>query len=243
MGQQIWHSDRTSVVHNPRDRKRRFDFAAGSGQHLVLGIADFAHRSAIEMQLLSCVDVGVPADDYLGPDLSVIVLPDASPLLAEIKARKSFYDISIRRDEHLAEALEGDGFWTVIGNPRSIQEHEGPSHGFNYVINSLGIAACTHVTSRSESDGFDFLHLAVDRSRLAGLTENFGGMSGGGVWKLPLTKKQHEPMSNVQLGPEILAGVAFYKTAMVNDACEIRCHAGKSIYIKVFEKLTTPTQN
>jgi hypothetical protein len=225
------------VIHNPNDRRRRFDFKSGSDQKLMLGITNIAHRFEIEMRLLTYVDIGVPSNDYSGPDLSVIVIPNSMPQLAEIRARKRFYDISTRQEEHLAAALEDIGFWVVIGYPSCEEAIEGPSHGFDYVIKSVGITACTSLSAREEDGDFDFLRLGVRRTNTEDQTADFRGVSGGGVWRLPLEKRYSDPPSKARFGSEVLAGVAFYQTAIVDNCCEIRSHAGKSIYQKVHEKL------
>lgn len=225
------------VVHNPLDSARKFDFKASSSQALILAIEDFAHRLEIHMRYLNCVDVGVPVDGYSGPDLAVIVIPDSCPQLHEIQARKRFFDISTHRAARLTESLSDDGCWFVVGNPLALEEKRSGSHGFSHVVNSRGFAAYTYVKKREATNVFDFLHLGVERSKLEGFTEDFRGMSGGGVWRIPLVMRRFDAGFTIQLGDEVLAGVAFYQTAMRDDGCEIRCHAGKSIYNKVYEKL------
>ena len=226
------------VVHNPLVRTRRFDFTSGSTQRLVLGIADIASHFYLEMRHLRCVDVGVPRDDYSGPDLAVIVFPDGDPKLAEIRARKLFYDISLHRGQRKAEALVDDGLWVLVGNPARMQTLEPASHGFDSVIDSEGIAIFTLVSKREDDSLFDFVHLVMSGLRMRDLPENFGGMSGGGVWRVPLLKKKDDPTPKIYLGNELLAGVAFFQTAIRNDTCEIRCHAAKSIYERVYEALS-----
>lgn len=226
------------VVHNPHDPTRKFDFKAGSSQTLLLVVEEFAHRLEIQTHYLSCVDVGVPVDEYFGPDLTVLVIPDSCPQFHEIKARKRFFDISIHRAARLTESLSNNGCWFLVGNPQALEETRSGSHGFSHVVNSRGIAAYTYVAKREEVNAFDFMHLGVERSKLEGFTEHFGGMSGGGVWKIPLVTRQFDAGLTIQLGDEVLAGVAFYQTAMRDGGCEIRCHAARSVYEKVYEVLS-----
>jgi len=225
------------VVHNPLVRTKRFDFTSGSTQRLVLGIADVASHFYLEMRHLRCVDVGVPRDDYSGPDLAVIVFPDSDPKLGEIRARKLFYDISLHREERLAEALLDDGLWVIVGNPVRMQKMEPASRGFTSVIDSEGLAALATVSQREDDGTFDFIHLALNDLKAHDFPEHFGGMSGGGVWRIPLLKKKGDPLSRIYPGAEVLAGVVFFQTAVRDDSCEIRCHAAKSVYERVYEKL------
>ncbi len=190
------------------------------------------------MRHLNYVDVGVPVDEYSGPDLTVIVIPSSCPQLQEIQARKRFFDISVHRTERLAESLSDSECWFIVGNPRALQGELSASHGFSRIINTRGFAAYTYVTKRENTDSFDFLHLRVERSKLDSFTENFGGMSGGGVWRIPLIMRRDEETLKIQLGKEILAGVAFYQTTMRDYGCEIRCHGPESIYKRVYEALS-----
>ena len=226
------------VVHNPLDSARKFDFKASSSQSLMLVIEDYAHRLEIQMRYLNCIDVGIPVDEYSGPDLTVIVIPNSCPQLHEIQARKRFFDISVQTAVRLTESLSDNGCWFVVGNPHALQEERSGSHGFSRVVNARGFAAYTYVAKHEATDAFDFLHLGVERSQLESFTEDFRGMSGGGVWKIPLIMRRDEDTLTVQTGSEVLAGVAFYQTAMGNDGCEIRCHGPASIYEKVYEALS-----
>lgn len=63
---------------------------------------------------------------------------------------------------------------------------------------------------------------------------SFGGISGGGVWQVPLLKTKE---GEIQAKEPIFSGVAFYQTAIVDKKRTIRCHGRRSVYESVYKAL------
>ena len=68
-----------------------------------------------------------------------------------------------------------------------------------------------------------------DKSK--GVPSNFGGASGGGVWKVPLSGDQKK--QNIKTGQPILSGVIYFQT----DARTLLAHGPMSIYDRVYDRL------
>ncbi len=231
------------VAHNPKDRSRAFDFSINSKQHLGLSLVNNRpHTFSIPMRLVSCLDIGIPRHECSGPDLSVIILPECDG--RSIEARKSFIDVSIKRKERIASCLalftEG-GTCCAVGFPKHYEESLEPSSGAKRSTYLPSLTLYTIVNKVSKKAGFDFLDLDVVPSRLAGAVNpppSYKGMSGGGVWVLHLSRDERTNTYSINAPATALAGVVFYETFDGNKPKDLRCHGPKSVYEKVYERLS-----
>ena len=228
------------VIHNPKDRSRVFDFRWSSKQQLGLTLVEYPHLFRIPMNSLHCVDIGVPqnGDECDGPDLSVIIFPEN--VISEITARKSFFNVSIRREERLAGCSNNNGLWCAVGNPKFYESSMLPSHGFSEVVDLRGIVLYTAISKRELRRDFDYIHLNVNYPDLVGdaaLPDRFGGLSGGGVWRLSLIKATANSQPEIDLLSACLAGVVYCETLRDGRPEELRCHGPRSIYNRVCEAL------
>src|SRR5438552_13651800 len=189
------------VVHNPYDSRRRFNFT--SNQKLALQVEeDRDHWFDIDLCACRCVDVGVPVSDEQGPDLSVIVFPSVG--LGTPKAKKEFYDISVNRQAKLEKSLLNTGAFVFAGCPQSkFEVLSGPTSGDQRLI-SAHAGAFTLPDRRYEEAGFDFVELIVSYHSQSEALESFAGMSGGGVWRIPLFKHENEPVEKVRFKEVVL---------------------------------------
>ena len=226
------------VIHNPRESARKFNFT--SDQRLALQVEENReHWFELDMRACRCVDVGIPATEADGPDLSVIILPEAK--IGTLKAKKDFYNIEAQADQKLKKALSDTGAFLFSGCPESKSDAiVDPFGGRRLIVGHTG--ACTLLNRRYEHGGFDFLELNVSYHPGSDALTTFAGMSGGGVWRIPLFKRLNEPLEKVRFDELVLAGVVFLETGIEGGKQRIRCHGGKSIFINTLQalrKLTT----
>jgi hypothetical protein len=166
------------------------------------------------------------------------VLPEAR--LGTLKAKKDFYNISARSEEKLDNALCDHGFFIFAGCPGCLSA-EVPAHGEsgqNLILPVVG--ACTTLVRRYDEGNFDFLELNVSYQPPSEAIQSFAGMSGGGVWRIPLIKRETDPIDRVTFKEPVLAGTAFYQTAAEAGKCRIRCQGGRSIFVRTLQGLRTP---
>lgn len=158
----------------------------------------------------------------LGPDLGVVVLP---PHIADsICARKSFIDLD-RTWEKLAlsEPAINEGIWVTQGflEERSSSQIESDDLLHINMYNFTGIGGIENQSVRGEFDYFDapVVHEEDVPSR-------FNGMSGGGLWQVPLAKIDGE------IAPQepIYSGVLFFQESRETNESVIRCHGRRSCY-------------
>ncbi len=173
-----------------------------------------------------------------GPDLALVRLH--RPEDAErIKAHKSAVNLLRHRSEFLSEPLPSNrtcaitgmvGEWTytevdhtqrtISGTPR-LQAFFGPS-----------------IPGRHERDGYDYVDVAVN-SNLPDVPQSFGGVSGGGLWEIGLSKTRSRIIS--WDGARRFRGVAFWQQPPTPDGRSmIRCHGPHSIFANAWQSWKLP---
>jgi hypothetical protein len=86
-----------------------------------------------------------------------------------------------------------------------------------------------HVSARHTRENFDYLDLEMDLT-FPGVPQNFGGVSGGGLWRVKVFGLSNGKI-DWQLSPPV--GVAFYQFKPEDKTTIIRCHGPESIRIAV----------
>jgi hypothetical protein len=96
------------VVNYAADERYRLNTKFGCSQKLRLSVAEFPHDISIDVSYLEIEITGIRKQDYYGPDLAFVKIPP-SPLLSELKARKSFVDIAVLAEERFENASINSG--------------------------------------------------------------------------------------------------------------------------------------
>lgn len=206
------------VVHKG---KRPFDFRYGANDVIGLVISDTPHEFVLPLKLLVCHDIGVPVSDEQGPDLVFLEIPPGEKL-GSLKARKSFFNLTAKTEHRLAFCEDNEqGFWAICYSP----EYQSAIRTMEDGSPALAIPAWIGYTEpdvRYEIGEFDYAEVGVEYTSENDLPPTFGGASGGGLWKLPLSGvKRNDGEFDLEAGNPVLAGVLFYETArkILNQAC------------------------
>jgi hypothetical protein len=198
----------------------------GPAKFLGLPIRRHEHRYVIEREYLRIHRIARGTVDSEGPDLAFIGIPSAE--LGTIKAVKSFYNLQQNRDRMLSSPPELTlGVWAICGWPDIQTRSEKPSQNFYDIkgfhsLCGFGGIGCIYVVGE-----YDYLDFDVEYDCSSDIPESFGGVSGGGIWQVPLVQ-----MPNGEMKPQeyLLSGVAFYQTKKSGLHRSIKCHARKSVY-------------
>lgn len=163
---------------------------------------------------------------FEGPDIGFIVF--SPEVVGTIKARKTFYDLKKNYDSLVFECTETtDGAWVCLG---AIAEKTAKD-----AWSGRTVFRCDGLFGGPEEagvvDGFDYLHFPDKRE--IDLVEYWGGMSGSGLWRLPVRGSRESGELEIMYGRPILSGIA-YRQYPVDGKMWIRCHGPKSIYEKLF---------
>jgi len=121
----------------------------------------------------------------MGPDLSLIVIPNN--LLGTLQALKSFFNISLKREEVVSKPLELDlGVWVLFGFIGQNTVTEGPRNGYTTIKGFYGHFGFTGIRNYYEQKGYDFFEVGANRKFDKTIPTSFGGTSGGGLWQVHL---------------------------------------------------------
>ena len=180
----------------------------------------------IQMKYLERRTVGRGAKECEGPDLGLLVVPDA------IKSRffpstKTFYNLTKRRQRVLGNPCPVEtGVWVVVGTPEEWTAPGEPQAGFDPVKEQRVLIGSGIVNNEYERDGFDYMDFSLKFDACYEGPTRFGGCSGGGLWHIRLQKNES---GRIVIDP-ILSGVVFYQSDPQRTNPIIRCNGRKSIY-------------
>ena len=90
--------------------------------------------------------------------------------------------------------------------------------------------------SRTVRDEFDFIKLKVPCGE-GNFPKNCEGMSGGGIWLVPLSIDPNRDPKTIRHESPILAGVSFYQSEIEDGERVITGHGYDSIYSRVRQAL------
>jgi hypothetical protein len=160
-----------------------------------------------------------------GPDLAAIVM--AHSITGAIESKKAFYNLDLRRDDVLHRPFDlNQGVWIAQGylEERNVvtldADGRGRTMGF-YEFSGVGGPQSIH-----ERDGFDYSDFPVSADSRASSPKSWGGMSGGGLWQVPLVRKD----GDLEHRSPILSGVLFYQYETSDTQCGVKAHFRRSVY-------------
>jgi len=160
-----------------------------------------------------------------GPDLALLKVPNI--VAADIRHHKAFYNLDRRRPNPGESVRTDAGLWAVIGAPE-----EQSTFGETEAVLRIS-AFVSRIVSSWQRDGFDYLDLSFYHKDRPELPRSYGGLSGSGLWQLPITKSAASGAISWS-GEARLEGLAFYQKFTSADEGVIRCHGRTSIYELAF---------
>ena len=180
-----------------------------------------------------CVEhrvVGRPQDQgqpEVGPDLAIIKILDPQHL-GTVKAFKSFYRLDGKdAAQYLSEGARRMPWW-IAGAPASFAVSEGaiesPDHTLG-VTHFHGEASFEGIAGRGDYDLLTMRISTVD----AGFPEQYGGVSGGGIWFSTFLMDEPGAFDTMKYEAPFLMGVAFCQ-GPPGDERMIVGHGPDSIY-------------
>lgn len=217
------------VVHSPRD-DLRLDYTGHPERFLRTAVGPFAQDLSVTTNALRIVTTKRDRDDY-GPDLAFIALPEGSPFLAEVAARKSFYNLTLNAEQRRAAALNKVGFFAMCGFP-GVRDFAAPAElGFSETRGLYGYSMLTGPERYERRDGWDYWEIGVSQESANEFQRTFGGVSGGAVWRVVPHRAAEAAEGEEYVGEMTVAGVAFYE---MDDQSQprfyVRAHGPDSIY-------------
>lgn len=172
--------------------------------------------------------------DSKGPDIALIVLP---PQVAKsLEARKSFYNLTIRKDDLLANSIEEkQGLWFAQGFVEERTKIDTDIRKPATVKSFCIFSAAGGPEVYEVSNEFDYYKFPIDTELQDSSPKNYGGISGGGLWQVILKENENK---GIEIDEVILRGVNFYQFPLVDGKTGLRCHGYKSVYDTAYEVLS-----
>lgn len=188
------------------------------------------HRFLLDMGYLNKVRVARGVDEALGPDLALLSLTQDD--VARLKAKKSFYGLSSRKQPVLSLPPPKElSPWIIQGFIDEWTERRQPLPDTTLNFTFKSMCGPVRLCQTRELNGFDYFSIAVNCGPERHLPTSFGGASGCGVWHLMFEKTEN--VKALKLSRLILGGIAFYQSQMNENRRFIECHGVRSIYEKV----------
>lgn len=162
----------------------------------------------------------------LGPDLALLEIPQVdSP---KIEAHKSFLNLS-RQKDMLAERPPDieKGLWAVTGLVGELTTVDRQTESRTSTTHAVGRALFTVVQQTHDYHGYDYFDMGA-HLELDDVPKTFGGVSGGGLWQVCLSRDKTGKIS--WDGKRYFRGVAFWQSSVSDARRVIRCHGPKSIF-------------
>jgi hypothetical protein len=184
----------------------------------------------IDTQGIAFVKIGRGSTESLGPDLGALIL--APNIASAVGARKTFYSLSRHREAMLQSPPDLDaGVWFANGflaEWSKVTYHPGRARATKWFYNFSAIGGPDPSPDRGRYDYFEF-PVSHEGRREAPIS--WGGMSGGGLWQVPL-KRQDGVLVPL---PPLLSGTLFYQQPTTVTQCGVRAHGRRSLYDVAYE--------
>jgi hypothetical protein len=201
---------------------------------LGLVISTTLQHHTVDTQGLTYLEIARGTKDADGPDLGAVVL--APSIAGAIAAKKTFYNLDLRQDQMLHSPPDvHDGFWLVNGFVDENTVVEPASDGYSLVkgfYNVSGTGGPEEPIVAGDHDYFTFLVGYRERSVAP---RSFGGMSGGGLWQVPLVR---DARGRIEDTTPLLSGVVFYQVPTSDSCCGVKCHGRQSVYRVAYQAIS-----
>lgn len=172
--------------------------------------------------------------DAEGPDLGAVVLSDA--IAGSIAAKKTFYNLDKHRERLLTSPpVRNLGFWFVNGFPESETVRVRDKDGSGDVMRFFNMSGAGGPDEPVTIGKHDYYRYPVGPESRDSVPPSFGGMSGGGLWQIPVRKL---PSGELVPMEPLFSGVIYYQ---INTPSEyaLLCHGRKSVYEVAYDALRT----
>jgi len=226
------------VVHRPTPP---LDFSPSSSQELQLVIMGPKHEFKIPAKYINEIEIGVPNLDKEGPDLTFLEFPSMDKI-GSLRAIKSFWNLDHDTENRLASTANDSGVWAITGLPNEWEKIQKESEQKMTIYSKFNSFFGFAISDRRyKSNDFDFVDIPVYYGGRDTPPNSFGGVSGGGLWKIKIGQSQGE--SKLIYKNPIFCGVPFYQQEIEDGNLLIRCHYAESIYKKVRQSLLPPSHD
>jgi len=200
---------------------------------LGLIVSPTLHQHTVDTQGLKYIEIARGTNDAVGPDLGAVVL--APSIASAIAAKKTFYNLDLRRDQLLLTPPdEHDGFWFVNGFIDEKTVEEPGRDGYSAIKGFYNFSGAGGPEGPVMVGDHDYFAFPVDYVGRSVAPRSFGGMSGGGLWQVPLMR---DAQGRITHKNPLLSGVVFYQDPTTETYCGVKCHGRQSVYRVAYDAI------
>ena len=125
----------------------------------------------------------------------------------------------------------------LSGYPGHLTRPGEPQLGFEEVSKLAGTWTKTHELSYHRDGEFDYIDAEAQLDDEDGNPKSLGGMSGGGLWAIPVRRKAGDPPGSEYFETVRFGGVIFWESDPAKDPRFLRAHGPISIYGRFLPEL------
>ena len=187
----------------------------------------------VDTQGLAYQEIARGTIDSEGPDLGAVVL--ASTIAGTIAAKKTFYNLAMRRDQLLQTPPDlRDGLWFVNGFVDEMTVEEPETDRYSLIKGFCNLSGAGVPEPPVSVGDHDYFAFPVSYGRRSVAPKSFEGMSGGGLWQVPIMR---DAQGNLRHKTPLLSGVVFYQEPTIENRCGVKCHGRMSIYRVAYDSI------
>jgi hypothetical protein len=199
-------------------------------------LTSYASRLLIPREYIAARKLRGSDPEECGPDLALLAVP--APFVSQIRAHKSALDLMQQRYDFLAHPSRPDfGLWAVTGMVEGFSSVRQNLEQRTIELDVHERAFFGGIDEMHERDGYDYLDVGADVG-LEAVPPSFGGVSGGALWWIVLSKNETGQM--LWSGEKHLYGVAFWQSPIREGRRVIRCHGPKSVFENAWKEWRLP---
>lgn len=187
-------------------------------------VARHAQRATIDMGVADKLMIGTD-DSPTGPDLGFLRLPPT--VVGDLQSRNVFFNLDRRREEVLSGPKRGGPYFDGISGMIAEWTEDLPDERSLRVKGFRALYGVGLVEREYENNGFDLYEFETQYGPGSVSPRSYGGMSGGGLWRVYCVKDDDHKLSVVE---KRLIGVAFYESGLSDGKNIVTCHGPKSVY-------------
>lgn len=191
-------------------------------------------QHTVDTQGITYLKIARGMIDVDGPDLGAVVL--APSIAGAIAARKAFYNLERRREQLLTSPPDlQDGFWFINGFVAEMTAEERGRGGYDLIKAFHNLSGAGGPLEEAIVVGeHDYFAFPVSYGERSVAPKSFAGMSGGGLWQVPLTRNAQ---GQIEHGKPLLSGVVFYQEVISQTSSAVKCHGRQSVYRVAYEAI------
>lgn len=205
---------------------------------LGLVLSDKEEKTTIDINGVDYVKIDRGKTNEDGPDIGFVKL--STNIASVIGAKKSFYNLDKRQELFLNNPPdEHDGIWDAQGFIEQLTLEEMDNNQKKMVKAFCQYGAFGGVEGYEIRGKFDYCNFPINDLKTDRDPDNFGGISGGGLWQFILGMNKE---GELKVKEVFLRGIVYFQDAFdENQKSNLRCHAHKSIYEQAYSKISSNT--